>query len=116
MKKKIKINEFDKGDNLNLPSKIIFKSSGKGLDHKRKITIKNDGGAWTHPNEVRLKVVLFDTSNTLGKPEVEVTLRDGTKVQMSFLDMANLKDILSHTKDLGLNLFNDTALVSKDKE
>ena len=115
MKKKIRINEFDKGDDLNLPSKIILKTSGKGRDCKRKITIKNDGGGWTHPFETRLKVVLFDNINTLGKPEVEVTLRDGSKIQMSFLDMAYLRDILTHTKDLGLNLFNDTEL-SKDKK
>jgi hypothetical protein len=114
----MKKNEFDKvlifvkDAELNLPSKIILKSSGEGFNFKRKITLKNNGGEWTHPNKTRLKVSLFEVNNTLGKPEVEVTLMDGSKIQMTFLDMAYLRDILTHTKDLGLNLFNDTVLSS----
>lgn len=111
-KTKIKIKEICllQKEELGLPSKIILKESGEGLNYCRKIKIKNNGGLWTVPDETRLIVKLYDSNNKLGKAEVIVTLRDGSKVEMSFLDLCNLRDILSHTRDLGLNLFNDTEI------
>lgn len=112
MKKKIRIKEIDpkSKDDLQLPSKIIMKTSGEGLNFCRKFKIKNDGGLWTKPDETRLSFKLYDSLNNLGKPEVTITLRNGNTVSMSFLDLANLRDILCHTQDLGVNLFNDTVV------
>lgn len=112
MKKKIRIKEIcpKNKDDLELPSKIIMKTSGEGLNFCRKFKIKNDGGLWTKPDETRLSFKLYDSGNTIGKPEVTITLRNGSTVSMSFLDLANLRDILCHTQDLGVNLFNDTVV------
>ncbi len=112
MKKKIRIKEIcpKQKDDLRLYSKIIMKTSGKGLNFCRKFKIKNDGGLWTNPNEPRLSFKLYDSLNKLGKPEVTITLRDGSTVSMSFLDLADLRDILCHTQDLGVNLFDDTVV------
>lgn len=112
MKKKIRIKEIDPKtkQDLETPSKIIMKTSGEGLNFCRKFKIKNDGGLWTNPNETRLSFKVYDISNTLGKPEVTIKLRDGGEVIMSFLDLANLRDILCHTQDLGVNFFNDTVV------
>ena len=112
MKKKIRIKEIcpKNKDDLQLPSKIIMKTSGEGLNFCRKFKIKNDGGLWTNSNETRLSFKVYDINNTLGKPEVTITLRDGSTVSMSFLDLAYLRDILCHTQDLGVNLFNDTVV------
>ena len=115
MKKKtvVKIKELDPKtkEDLDLPSKITMTESGKGLDYYRKIKIQNDGGSWTNPKEKRLSLKLYDSCNSSGKPEVTIKLRNGSTISMSFLDMCNLFDILAHSKDLGLNLFNDTELV-----
>lgn len=112
MKKKIRIKEIcpKQKDDLQLPSKIIMKTSGEGLNFCRKFKIKNDGGLWTNPDETRLSFKVYDISNTLGKPEVTITLRDGKEVSMSFLDLAYLRDILVHMKDLEVNYFNDTVV------
>ena len=112
MKKKIRIKEIcpKNKDDLQLPSKIIMKTSGEGLNFCRKFKIKNDGGLWTNPDETRLSFKVYDISNTLGKPEVTITLRDGKEVSMSFLDLAYLRDILVHMKDLEVNYFNDTIV------
>lgn len=112
MKKKIRIKEIcpKNKDDLQLPSKIIMKTSGEGLNFCRKFKIKNDGGLWTNPDETRLSFKVYDISNTLGKPEVTITLRDGKEVVMSFLDLAYLRDILVHMKDLEVNYFNDTVV------
>ena len=112
MKKKIRIKEIcPKGkDDLNLPSKIIMKTSGEGLDFCRKFKIKNDGGLWTIPNQTLLSFKVYDISNTLGKPEVSIKLREGKEVTMSFLDLCYLRDILFHMKDLQVNYFNDTVV------
>ena len=112
MKKKIRIKEIcpKNKDDLQLPSKIIMKTSGEGLNFCRKFKIKNDGGLWTKPDETRLSFKVYDRSNTLGKPEVTITLRDGKEVVMSFLDLAYLRDILVHMKDLEVNYFNDTIV------
>jgi hypothetical protein len=117
MKKKIRIKEIcpKQKDDLQLPSKIIMKTSGEGLNFCRKFKIKNDGGLWTNPNETRLSLKVYDTSNTLGKPEVTIKLRDGREVNMSFLDMAYLRDILVHIPNLEVNYFNDTVVVDSDK-
>ena len=112
MKKKIRIKEIcpKNKDDLELPSKIVMKTSGEGLNFCRKFKIKNDGGLWTDPTETRLTIKVYDISNTLGKPEVTIKLRDGREVTMSFLDMANLRDLLVHIPDLGVNYFNDTEI------
>ena len=112
MKKKIRIKEIcpKQKDDLRLPSKIIMKTSGEGLNFCRKFKIKNDGGLWTNPNETRLSFKVYDICNTLGKPEVTIKLRDGKEITMSFLDLANLKYILSHMRDLEVNYFNDTIV------
>lgn len=112
MKKKIRIKEIcpKNKDDLKLPSKIITKTSGEGPNFCRKFKIKNDGGLWTNPDETRLSFKVYDSSNTLGKPEVIIKLRDGKEVSMSFLDLAYLRDILIHMKDLEVNYFNDTAM------
>jgi hypothetical protein len=112
MKKKIHIREVcpKQNDNLELPSKIIMKTSGEGFNFCRKFKIKNNGGRWTRPDETRLSFTVYDSCNTLGKPEVAITLRDGREVTMSFLDLAYLKDILVHMKDLEVNYFNDTVV------
>lgn len=112
MKKKIRIKEIcpKNKDDLQLPSKIIMKTSGEGLNFCRKFKIKNDGGLWTNPNETRLSFKVYDISNTLGKPEVTIKLRDGKEVSMSFLDLAYLRGILVHMKDLEVNYFNDTVV------
>lgn len=112
MKKKIRIKEIcpKNKDDLQLPSKIIMKTSGEGLNLYRKFKIKNDGGLWTNPDETRLSFKVYDSSNTLGKPEVTITLGDGKEVVMSFLDLAYLRDILVHMKDLEVNYFNDTVV------
>ena len=112
MKKKIRIKEIDPKtkEDLETPSKIIMKTSGEGLNFCRKFKIKNDGGLWTNPNETRLSFKVYDISNTLGKPEVTITLRDGKEVVMSFIDLAYLRDILVHMKDLEVNYFNDTIV------
>lgn len=112
MKKKIRIKEIcpKNKDDLQLPSKIIMKTSGEGLNFCRKFKIKNDGGLWTNPNETRLSFKVYDASNTLGKPEVTIKLRDGAEVVMSFLDLANLRDILLHIPDFQVNYFNDTMV------
>jgi hypothetical protein len=108
-KKTIRIKEIGE----NLPSKITLKQKGENLDEVRVLEIRNDGGNWTHPNEMRIKVKLRDSANTTGKPEVSIKLRDGSKAQMSFLDLCDLRDILTHEKDLGLNLFNKTEVDKK---
>lgn len=112
MKKKLKIKEVDPtfGGDLELPSKIIMKSKGDGLNFHRKFTLKNNGGLWVHPYETKISFTMYDPSNTLGKPEITIKLQDGSKVSMSFLDLCYLRDILVHTSDLGLNLFNDTVV------
>ena len=112
MKKKIRIKEIcpKNKDDLQLPSKIIMKTSGEGLNFCRKFKIKNDGGSWIEPKKTRLSFMVYDTNNTLGKPEVTITLGDGKEVSMSFLDLAYLRDILVHMKDLEVNYFNDTIL------
>ena len=112
MKKKIRIKEICpkfKND-LESPSKIIMKTSGEGINFCRKFKIKNDGGVWVKPDETRLSFKVYDPGNTLGKPEVAITLRDGKEVAMSFLDLAYLRDILVHMSDLEVNYFNDTVL------
>ena len=117
MKKKLKIKEVDSasGQDIELPSKIILKSSGEGLNFRRKFTLKNNGGLWVHPYETKISFTMYDPSNTIGKPEITIKLRDGSKVSMSFLDLCYLRDILVHTKDLGLNLFNDTEVDDEKK-
>lgn len=112
MKKKIRIKEICpiQKDDLNLPSKIIMKTYGEGIDFYRKFKIKNDGGLWVRPNETRLSFTVYDAANTLGKPDVTIILRDGREVTMSFLDLANLRDILVHVKELEVNYFNDTVV------
>ena len=117
MKKKIRIKEIcpKRKDDLQTPSKIIMKTSGEGLNFCRKFKIKNDGGLWTNPNETRLSLKVYDTSNTLGKPEVTIKLRDGREVSMSFLDMANLRDILLHIPDFEVLYFNETIVVELEK-
>ena len=112
MKKKIRIKEIDPKtkEDLETPSKIIMKTSGEGLNFCRKFKIKNDGGLWTNPNETRLSFKVYDISNTLGKPEVTIKLRDGREVIMSFIDLANLRDILVHIPDFQINYFNDTIV------
>ena len=117
MKKKIRIKEIcpKHKDDLQTPSKIIMKTSGEGLNFCRKFKIKNDGGLWTNPNETRLSLKVYDTSNTLGKPEVTIKLRDGREVNMSFLDMAYLRDILLHIPDFEVKYFNNTIVVESEK-
>ena len=112
MKKKIRIKEIcpKSQENLRLPSKIIMKTSGEGLNFCRKFKIKNDGGLWIEPKKTRLSFRVYDINNTLGKPEVTITLRDGKEAVMSFLDLADLRDILVHMKDLEVNYFNDTIV------
>jgi hypothetical protein len=112
MRKKIRIKEFcpKNKDDLRLPSKIIMKTSGEGLNFCRKFKIKNDGGLWTIPDKTRLSFKVYDINNTLDKPEVTITLSDGKKITMSFLDLCNLRDILVHMKDLNVNYFNDTVV------
>lgn len=112
MKKKIRIKEIcpKNKDDLQLPSKIIMKTSGEGLNFCRKFKIKNDGGLWTNPDKTRLSFKVYDTNNTLSKPEVIIKLRDGREVIMSFLDLAYLRDILVHMKDLEVDYFNDTVM------
>lgn len=115
MKKKIKIKEVDSNkSDLKLPSKIVMKTWGDGLDYARKIKIKNNGGLWVRPKETRISLTIYDSCNTIGKPEVTIELRDRSTVSMSFLDLCYLRDILVHTKDLGLNLFNETVLDTKE--
>jgi len=117
MKKKIQIREIcpkSKTD-LEMPSKIIMKKSGEGLNFCRKFKIKNDGELWTNPTETRLTIKVYDSSNTLGKPEVTIKLRDGNEVTMSFLDMCNLRDILVHIPDLDVNYFNETVVADLEK-
>ena len=112
MKKKLRIKEIcpkSKVD-LQLPRKIIMKTSGEGLNFCCKFKIKNDGGLWTNPDETRLSLKVDDISNTLGKPEVTIKLQDGREVTMSFLDLRNLRNILVHIPDLGVNYFNDTIV------
>lgn len=112
MKKKLRIKEIGpkNKEDLQLPSKIIMKTSGEGLNFCRKFKIKNDGGLWTNPDETRLSFKVYDISNTLGKPEVTIKLRDGREVTMSFLDLAYLRNILVHLPDLEVNYFNDTIV------
>lgn len=112
MKKKIRIKQIcpKNKDDLQLPSKIITKTSGEGLNFCRKFKIKNDGGLWTNPDKTRLSFKVYDSMNTVGKPEVTITLGDGREVTMSFLDLAYLRDILVHMKDLKVNYFNDTVM------
>jgi hypothetical protein len=112
VKKKIRIKEFcPKGkDDLNFPSKIIMKTSGEGLNSCRKFKIKADGGLWTIPNQTLLSFKVYNISNTLGKPEVAIKLRDGKEVTMSFTDLCYLREILVHMKDLGVCYFNDTVV------
>jgi len=112
MKKKIRIKEIcpKNKDDLQLPSKIIMKTSGEGLNFCRKFKIKDDGGSWTNLNETRLSFKVYDVNNTLSKPEVIIKLRDGREVIMSFLDLAYLRDILVHMKDLEADYFNDTVM------
>jgi hypothetical protein len=117
MKKKIQIREVchkSKRD-LEMPSKLIMKESGEGLNFCRKFKIKNDGELWTNPTQTRLSVKVYDSANTLGKPEVIIKLMDGSEVVMSFLDMCNLRDILVHIPDLGVNYFNETVVVDLEK-
>jgi hypothetical protein len=112
MKKKIRIKEIcpKLKDDLGMPSKIITKTYGEGLNFCRKFKIKNDGGLWVKPDETRLSFKVYDVNNTLGKPEVAITLRDGKEVTMSFLDLAHLRNILIHMSDLEVNYFNDTVV------
>ena len=98
-----------------MPSKIIMKESGEGLNFCRKFKIKNDGGLWTYPTQTRLSIKVYDSCKTLGKTEVTIKLRDGSEVPMSFLDMADLRDILVHIPDLGVNYFNETVVVDLEK-
>lgn len=117
MKKKIQIREVcpkSKRD-LEMPSKLIMKESGEGLNFCRKFKIKNDGELWTNPTQTRLSVKVYDSANILGKPEVTIKLMDGSEVVMSFLDMCNLRDILVHIPDLGVNYFNETVVVDLEK-
>jgi hypothetical protein len=116
MKKKIKIKEVDSDSkyDLNLPSKIVMKTWGEGLDYARRLKLKNNGGLWVHPKETKISITMYDISNTMGKPEITIELRDGNAVSMSFLDLCYLRDILVHTKDLGLNLFNETVLDTEE--
>jgi len=112
VKKTIRIKEFcpKHKDDLNSPSKIVMKTSGEGFNFCRKFKIKNDGGGWLIPKETRLLFKVYDSSNTLGKPEVSIKLADGNEVTMSFLDLANLRDILVHMQDLEVMYFNDTVV------
>ena len=112
MEKKIRIKEIcpKSQENLKLPSKIIMKTSGKGVNFCRKFKIKNDGGSWIEPKKTRLSFEVYDSVNQLGKPEVTIKLRDGKEAVMSFLDLADLRDILVHMKDLEVNYFNDTIV------
>jgi hypothetical protein len=116
MKKKIKIKEVDSDSkyDLNLPSKIIMKTWGKGLDYARELKLKNNGGLWVRPAERKISITIYDSLNTIGKPEVTIKLQNRSIVSMSFLDLCNLRDILVHTKDLGLNLFNETVLDTEE--
>lgn len=117
MKKKIRIKEIcpKRKDDLQTPSKIIMKTSGEGLNLCRKFKIKNDGGLRTNPTGTRLSLKVYDISNTLGKPEVTIKLGNGREVTMSFLDMANLRDILFHIPDFDVPYFNDTIVVESEK-
>jgi hypothetical protein len=117
MKRKLKIKEVDSvsGQDTELPCKIILKSKGEGLNFHRKFTLKNNGGLWVHPYETKISFTMYDPSNTLGKPEITIKLQDGSRVSMSFLDLCYLRDILVHTSDLGLNLFNDTVVDNEKK-
>jgi hypothetical protein len=116
MKRKIKIKEVDSDSkyDLNLPSKIVMKTWGEGLDYARRLKLKNNGGLWVHPDETKISITMYDSNNTIGKPEVTIKLRNCTTVSMSFLDLCYLRDILVHTKDLGLNLFNETILDTEE--
>lgn len=87
-----------------------MKTSGEGLDFCRKFKIKNDGGGWNDPYKTKLSFKVYDSNNTLGKPEIAIKLGDGKEVTMSFLDLCDLRDILVHIKDLGQNFFNDTVV------
>jgi hypothetical protein len=117
MKKKIRIKEVCRKSkfDLKMPSKIIMKESGEGLNFCRKFKIKNDGGLWTYPTQTRLSIKVYDSCNTLGKPEVTIKLRDKSEVTMSFLDMADLRDILFHISHFDIRYFNETVVVDSEE-
>lgn len=110
MKKTIKLIEVDnEGKDIGVPSKLSLKTTGKGLLTKRKLKLKNNGGLWTDPDKTRMTVTLSEDDEN----NVVIKLQDGRKVEMHFLDLCNLKDILSHVEELGMTSTFGKTVVKK---
>jgi hypothetical protein len=115
MKKSILVEEYDHktGQSEGCFSKITLKRKGKGVDEKRIIKLKNHGGTWVNKYETRAKAVIYDQNNTKNKPEVTITLQSGNVLEMSFLDLCNIKDLVAHERELGANMFGATRKIGE---
>jgi hypothetical protein len=110
-KTSIKIVEIDSKTKKELgsPSKITLKEYKKA---KRKLTIRNNGEGWVQPKAKRISITIRDSIiNPEGKPEVTMKLREGNEVSMTFLDLCDIYEIMKHTKDLGMNLMDETEVI-----
>lgn len=103
MKKTIRIDDVDKeGNNMGTPSKLSLKITGD----KRKLKLRNDGGTWVEKNRPRMAIILDESER------VVVRLENGDHLSMSFLDLCNMRDILTHVEDLGMtNTFGKTRVI-----
>lgn len=119
-KKKIIIEEYykDKSGKLitdNIFSKITMKFTEAGLNSERKFTLRNHAGPWTKPKEKRASITIYDSANQIGAPEITIKTALGNEYTMTLLELADIRDITNHFRDLGQNIFTDTRVISEEK-